>query len=447
MRSTVRTILCAAIALTLLLPAGTHSQRRFVLEGATLINGIFDRPLRDHVVVVDGGRITGVGRRNKVIIPQGAEVIDVTGKFIMPGLIDVHVHEESVADWPLFLAWGVTSVNCMYENSDTAMEREAWSRSDTLAAPRIYPTATIFTARGGWWEGEGFADDPAVNRFPGNPAEARAAVRALHARGITRIKLMVDDMGWCRDPLPRLEKMDPAVMNALLDEAKKLRIAAEVHAPNLADATAAVNDGATSLVHGIIDRRLDAPFIESVLAGDVFYVPTFSLFHFLASPEGFVGRVLADSAFRGALPPEVVAKLTAPEYAETYRGRYPNQAYVAGQLGVLDANAATIAGNYAQVALGTDMWAFPGIGAHLELESMINAGLSPMQALTSATFLSAKMLRILPRTGTIEPGKDADILVLDADPLADIRNTRSIAMVIKRGKIFSPGSLLGATGR
>ncbi len=447
MTSTLRTLLGTALALTLLSPAGAHSQRRFVLEGATLINGIFDRPLKDHVVVVDGGRITGVGRRNKVIIPQGAETIDMTGKYIIPGLIDVHVHEESMGDWPLFLAWGVTSVNCMYENSDTAMEREAWSRSDTLAAPRIYSTATIFTARGGWWEGDGFPDDPAVNRFPENPAEARAAVQALHARGITRIKLMVDDMGWCRDPLPRLRKMDPAVMNALLDEAKKLRIAAEVHAPNLADAAAAVGGGASSLVHGIIDRRLDAPFIESVLAGDVFYVPTFSLYSFLASPEGFVARALADSAFSAALPPVRVGKLTAPEYAATYLERYPNQAYVADHLAILDANASTMAGNYAQIALGTDMWAFPGIGAHLELESMTAAGLTPMQALTSATFLSAKMLRILPRTGTIEPGKDADILVLDADPLADIRNTRSIAMVIKRGKIFTPDSLLAAPAR
>ncbi len=442
----LRTFLHGAFALTLLLPAGGHSQRRFVLEGATLINGIFDRPLNDHVVVVDGGRITGVGRKNKVIIPQGAEVIDVTGKFIMPGLVDVHVHEESVDEWPLYLAWGITSVNCMYENSDTAMEREAWSRSDTLAAPRIYSTATIFTTRGGWWEGDGFSDDPAVNRFPENPAEARAAVRALHARGITRINLMVDDMGWCRDPLPRLRKMDPAVMNALLDEAKKLRMGTEVHAPNFADASAAVAGGASSLVHGIIDKRLDAPFIESILSGDVFYVPTFSLYQFLASPEGFVARVLADTAFGGALPTAVTGKLTAPEYAATYRERYPNQAYVADHLGVLDANASTIAGNYGQIALGTDMGAFPGIGAHLELESMVRAGLTPLQALTAATVLSANLLRILPRTGTIEPGKDADILVLDADPLSDIRNTRSIAMVIKRGKIFSPESLLATPG-
>jgi imidazolonepropionase-like amidohydrolase len=426
---------------------GALSQRRFVLQGATLINGIFGRPLTDHVVVVEGGRITGVGKKNRVIIPQGAEVIDVSGKFIVPGLIDANVHEESIADWRRYLAWGVTSVNCLYENSDTALEREAWSRSDTLAAPAIYATAPVFTVKGGWWEGEGFPIDPGVNRFPETPAEAREAVRALHAKGITRIRLMVDDMGWCRDPLPRLKKMDPGVMNALLDEARKLRIVSEVHAPEFSDASAAVAGGASALVHGVIDQRVDAPFIESILSGDIFYVPTFSLYHFLASPDSFIAHALEDSAFRTSLPPETIAALTSPEYAEHYRQLYPNQAYVASMLGILNENTTSIAHNYAQLAMGTDLWDLPGIGAHLELASMVDAGLTPMQAVTAATFLSAKFLGILPRTGTIEPGKDADLLVLDADPLADIRNTRKIDMVVKKGIIFRPGDLAGTGGR
>lgn len=418
-----------------------RAQRRFVLEGGTLINGIFDRPLKDHIVVVDGGRITGVGRRNKVIIPRDAVFIDVTGKFIMPGLIDAHVHEESVADWPTYLSWGVTSVNCMYENSDTALAREAWSLPDTQAAPRIHATSTIFTAKGGWWSGEGFPDDPSVNRFPETPAQAREAVRALHAKGISRIKLMVDDMGWCRDPLPPLAKMDTAVMAALLHEAGKLRMTAEVHAPRLADARAAVEAGAGALVHGIIEGRPDAALIESLLSRDVFTMPTFSLYRFLAGAGAFIADALSDTAFRNSLPPERVAELTSPDYDEKYAARYPNRELVASRLDLLDQNVSAIAGNYAQVALGTDMWALPGIGAHLELESMVKAGLTPMQAITSATFLPAKFLRILPKTGTVEPGKDADLLVLDADPLADIRNTRRIHMVIRRGTMHNPADL------
>lgn len=438
-------ILTAVLAV---LAAGeSPAQRRYVLKGGTLINGYSDRIVQDRVIVVDGRRITGVGKPTKVIIPQGAEVIDLTGKWIMPGLIDAHVHEESIQDWQSYLRWGVTSVNCMYENTDTALEREVWSLSDTVRAPGIYATATVFTVKGGWWEGDGFPVDPKVDRFPETPEEARAAVRALHAKGITRMKLMVDDMGWCRDPLPRLKKLHPAVMNALLDEARKLRILTEVHAPVLADASAALAGGAGALVHGVIDERLDAPLIETLLARDVFLVPTFSLFQFLAGPDSFLARALSDTAFLHSLAPETVAMLTSPEYAARYRERYPNTAFVGSHLKIADDNAKALVDNYAQVAMGTDMWALPGIGAHLELEYMVKAGLTPIQAIVSATFLSAKMLRILPKTGTLEPGKDADLLILNADPLADIRNTRSIDMVIKKGKIFRPSDFAPPAGQ
>jgi imidazolonepropionase-like amidohydrolase len=450
MKITLRMFVLAAALpalLTLAAAAGAPAQDKFVLQGGTLINGVLERPLKDNLVVVEGGRITGVGKKSRLIIPQDAEIIDVTGKYIMPGIIDVHVREESKADWPRYLAWGITSVNCIYENSDTALDREAWSQRDTTRAPRIFATAPVFTVKGGWWEGDGFPVDPTVDRFPETPGEARAAVRALNARGIRRIKLMFDDMGWCRDPLPRLKKMDPGVMNALLDEARKLKILAEVHSPMMADATAAVAGGAPVLVQGILDERVDAPLVEAILSGDGFYVPTFSLYRSIAGADTFMAQVFSDPRFRNSLPPETVAALTGPEYAARCRERYPNAQYVRSRLGVLDDNLSSLISNYAQVALGTDLWALPGIGAHLELESMVKAGMTPMRALTVATFLSAKAIRIFSKTGTIEPGKDADLLILDADPLADIRNTRSISMVIRMGKIYRPAELLGTAGR
>ena len=433
--------------LALAAPAAAPAQKKYILQGGTIINGVFTRPLKDHLVIVEGGRITGVGRKNTVILPKDAEVIDVTGKYIMPGLIDVHVHEDAKADWPRYLAWGITSVNCMYEVTDTALAREAWSLQDTVRSPRIFAAAPVFTTKGGWWEGDAFPVDPSVDRFPTTSGDARAAIRALNAKGVRRIKLMVDDMGWCRDPLPRLAKMDTVVMNALLDEARKLNIVTEVHAPELADAASAVAGGANILVHGIVDRRVDAPLVETLLYSDGYYVPTFSLYRFLAGADTFMTGVFSDPRFRASLPPATVDSLTGPAYAARYRERYPNIDYVRSRLGVLDDNMATFLSNYAQIALGTDMWALPGIGAHVELELMVKAGMTPMQALTSATFLSAKAIRIFSKTGTIEPGKDADILVLDADPLADIKNTRSISMVIKMGRIFRPAELLGTAGR
>jgi imidazolonepropionase-like amidohydrolase len=175
-------------------------------------------------------------------------------------------------------------------------------------------------------------------------------------------------------------------------------------------------------------------------------VPTFSFYQFLAGPDVFIARALSDSDFRRSLTPETIAALTSPGFGAGYKKLYPNAEYVASRLGTLDENLKSYVNNYALVALGSGLPELPGIGAHLELESMVKAGMTTMQAITAATFLSAKYLRILPKTGTLEPGKDADMLVLDADPAADIRNTRKISMVIKKGKIFRPADLLGAGG-
>jgi len=439
-----KTVSRLCVLLLLLLPSaqwgpGTASaQARYVLKGGTLINGVFDRLLKDHLVVVNGSRITGVGRKKKVIVPADAEVIDVSGKFIMPGLIDAHVHEGSMDEWSTYLDWGITSVNCMYENSDTALVREAWSMSDSVRSPRIYATAPVFTARGGWWEGEGFPDDPTVNRYPESEDEAREAVDKLQKKGIRRIKLMMDDMRWCRDPLPALTVIDPGVARALLGEAGRLGMTSEVHAPDRAMASMAISGGATALVHGVLDDWFGAGEISSFLSADMFYVPTFCLYYFLADVDSFMAGAMADPRFRRSLDDETVARLTGAEYSKRYRERYPNGGFVKSHLDRLNANAVTVAGNYGQIAMGTDMWALPGIGAHLELEYMVKAGLTPMQALTSATFLGAKFLGVLETTGTVEAGKDADLLVLDADPTADITNTRSIYMVIRQGKIYRP---------
>jgi len=428
------------LLLLVLLPAPAAGQRRYVLKGATVINGVFNRSLKEHLVVVDGSKIIGVGRAKKVIVPPGAEVIDVSGKFIMPGLIDAHVHEESKEDWPTYLEWGVTSVNCMYENSDTALAREAWSAVDTTRSPHIYPTTTVFSTRGGWWEGEGFPDDPAVNRFPEDANEALEAVEKLHEKGVSRIKLMMDDMRWCRDPLPPLKLMDTVVANALLAEAARLGMTSEVHAPNRLMASTAIAGGATALVHGVLDDWLTAGDIEGMLSRQTYYIPTFCLYYFLADVDSFMARAMADPRFRRSLSDETVARLTGAEYSSRYRSRYPNSEFVTSHLSALNANTHSIAGNYVQTVMGTDMWALPGIGAHLELEYMVKAGLTPMQALTAATFLGAKFLGVLDNTGTVEAGKDADLIVLDADPTSDITNTRSINMVIRKGRIYRPSS-------
>ena len=208
-----------------------------------------------------------------------------------------------------------------------------------------------------------------------------------------------------------------------------------VHAPELSDAADAVADGVTVLAHGIIDAPVPDDLAARMRSGHVFYVPTLDIFDFLADPKAFVDRVLSDARIRDSLLKKTLLRYRSEAYFETYRKRYPNSAYVSRQLPVLYANAAKLKAAGVDVALGTDMWAFPGAGVHVELEDFVKAGWTPLEAIRAATFVSAKSLGADSDRGTIETGKRADFVLLENDPLRDIRNTRSIEEVFKAGRV------------
>jgi hypothetical protein len=300
-----------------------HSQQPIALVGATLIDGTERKPIENSVIILHGTTITHVGTKDDVIIPQSAKVIDVSGKYIIPGLIDCHIHYEQPRDLVQLLAWGVTSVNCMFESTDFALEMEKKTADDSIHSPQIYATAPIFTCEGGWWYGEGFPIDSTVNRFPQTPDEAREQVRKVKAKGIKRIKLMYDDMGWCRDPLPRFNKMKKEILEAFLDEAGKQDLCVVVHAPQLKDAMDVFNATPyrvkwhgdfgfpetrfAALAHGVLDDTLSWETAKmTVRPKGIMYVPTFCVFEFLADVEGFMTNALGDERFAGALPEETV---------------------------------------------------------------------------------------------------------------------------------------------
>ncbi|MBI4548340.1 MAG: amidohydrolase family protein [Ignavibacteriae bacterium] len=430
------------VFLALFLLSSAYSQRAYVLEGATVIDGIRNIPIDSAFIVVEGQRIIGVGKRNQVIIPERAERIDVRGTYIIPGLIDAHIHYESPRDLVQLLAWGVTSANCMFESTDRAKMMEEQTAGDTVHAPQLYATAPIFTVEGGWWWGREFPIDSTINRFPETPEEAREQIRKVKAKGFKRIKIMYDDMDWCRHPLKPLKRMNTDLMHALLDEGRNQRLLTLLHAPKLQDAREALEAGAFAFVHGIIDERIDAVFLNTMFETQRFYVPTFCLFEFLADVEGFIQHVLSDERLHSALTANDIKKYTSPEYYTKYHERYPNSDFVRSHLNILRQNMATLAREYVLIAMGTDMWAFPGMAAHLELEYMVQAGLTPMQALVTATSMGGIFLGEGNRVGTIQPGARADLLILEANPLEDIRNTRSIKTIIKHGKFFDPKKLI-----
>lgn len=386
------------------------------LRGATLVDGTGAPPIPNSLLVVEDGRIVSVGPATPdalARLPAGTQVIGADGKWIVPGLIDGHVHAESDDDLKTMLNWGITSVRLMAE--DVAASQKLASASRTRPdIPEVFPAAPIFTVRGGWW-GRDEPPDANLNRFPSTPDEARGSVRRAKELGSREIKIMLDDMAWCRAPLPALPKTTPAVLRALLAEAKALGMRSIVHAPNLEDAKAAVAGGATALAHGVLEPVDDAT-IAVMKARPVYYVPTMDLFEFLADTHGFLGRTLAAPELDVWLLPQTLDRLRSDAYAAMYRERFPNFDNVERRLPALRENLRKLHAAGVPVALGTDMWALPGAAIWIEMQLYVAAGLTRIEALRSATQTAARSLAVDGDRGTLEKGKRADFLVLLSDP-------------------------------
>jgi imidazolonepropionase-like amidohydrolase len=408
-------------------------------RGAALIDGTGSPPIRNSLLVVSDGRIASVGQATPealAALPAGTSVLSTEGKWILPGLIDAHVHAESDQDLKTMLRWGVTSVRLMAEDVAAAqrLARASGARTDI---PEVFPAAPIFTAKGGWWD-EGQPADSNLNRFPGTPAQARAAVQTAASLGSSEIKLMLDDMAWCRAPKPSLPKLTPEVVGALIAEARASGLRAIVHAPGLADARTAIAAGATALAHGVLES-IDDQTIAVMKSRPVFYIPTMDIFEFLADTRRFIDRVFADEAVTRRLPEELVRRYRSRAYSDGYRERYPNFDSVARSLPALSENLRRLHAAGVPVALGTDMWAFPGLGVSIEMDLYVQAGLSPLEAIRCATQTAARCLDIDRDRGTLQSGKRADFLILSEDPVRDVKAVRHIAAAYKNGKALRVG--------
>jgi imidazolonepropionase-like amidohydrolase len=403
-------------------------------RGATLVDGTGSAACSDSLLVVSDGRIVAVGPATPEAIrnlPVGTQVRNVSGKWIVPGLIDAHVHAESDDDLKTMLRWGVTSVRLMAEDVAAAARLEAESRT-RVDIPQVFPAAPIFTTRGGWWD-QGQPPDRSLNRFPATPEEARRSVQRARDLGTREIKLMLDDMAWCRAPRPALPRMSPEIARALIEEARASGLRATVHAPNLADAKEAIADGATALAHGVLEP-IDEKTMEVMRQRPVFYIPTMDIFEFLADTGAFVHSVLADPIAAKGLPSETLARYRSAAYAKGYRERYPNFGNVQKHLANLRQNLRALQARDVPIALGTDMWAFPGLGVSIEMDCYVRSGMRPLEAIRSATQTAARSLGIERDRGTLEPGRRADFLLLLRDPSADVKNVRSIEGVYKAGR-------------
>jgi imidazolonepropionase-like amidohydrolase len=186
----------------------------------------------------------------------------------------------------------------------------------------------------------------------------------------------------------------------------------------------------------VIDAFDDAT-VAAMKTNGTTYIPTMDIFEFLSDTRRFLDGVLSDPRLTAGLKKEIAESYRSRSYSDGYRERYPNFAGLEKRLPALRENLRRLKAAGVPVALGTDMWAFPGAGVSIEMDLYVRAGWTPLEAIRAATQTAARSLGIDGSRGTLEAGKRADFLVLSGDPLADIRNVRRLLEVYKAGEKVS----------
>lgn len=370
-------------------------------EGARLILGDGSSAIEDAVLVVSGDRIEAVGPRSLIDVPGGATRVDLTGKTIMPAIVNAHVHlsvdrAERTAQLQHMAYYGAGTVQSLGHDSGTV----AFEMQDEL----------VPNGARGLTAGRGITmPEPGRSEAPfwvTSEEEARAAVRELAGQGVRLIKIWVDDRGG------RYEKLSPALYGAVIDEAHQHDMRVTAHVFTLEDAKGLLQAGLDAFAHGIRDMDVDDELMRLWRGrSDVVLVPN------LPNPG-----VPVDLSWVSTVPPDRLAELQ--ENASVERPAAQES------FGIQARNLERLHSQAVKVAFGTDgstPWA-----VHLEMEDMVRAGLSPAAVIMAATGTSAKLLQ-MDDVGTLAAGKSADFIVLEADPLEDITNTRRIDAVYLRG--------------
>jgi imidazolonepropionase-like amidohydrolase len=427
----------------LIFATAAHSQTT-VLRGTRVIDGTGAAPIDNGTIVIRDGRIVAVGPAAAIPAPSGAEVIDYNGKTIIPGLISNHSHvgiliglkaapenynrDAILRQLKQLEAYGVTTVMALGLNSPLFYELRP-----ELHAGRL-PGADLFGADQGIGAIGGFppatvvpVGENQVSR-PDTVERARETIRQMAARKTDMVKIWLDGAGGL------MPKVPAEVYSAAIDEAHKngLRVAAHIY--DLDDAKAIVRAGVDIIAHGVRDKPVDSEFIDMMKARQLWYVSTIVLdytgFIFAEQPSW-----MREPFLQRALHPAVRAQFDDPAYRERTLA-LPATAKNKAAVTTNKQNLKALHDAGVRVGFGSDSGVglrIPGVAEHLELALMVEAGLTPMQAITNATSNAAALLKLDDR-GVLASGKLADLVVLDGDPTADIANSRKIHAVWHRGK-------------
>jgi len=429
--------------------AGTTYAQTTVLQHVNIIDGTGKPMQTDKNMVIKNGIISSITSSNHPL-PKDATAIDLKGKFLMPQIINLHGHLGILKDTVMSAAnytpanikhqllryqhYGVGTVVSMGTEQPLIVSIRDSSRAGEI------PGATIYSAIYGF--GVKNAAPPISMGMTNvyRPETAAQAIREVDSVAVLKpdlIKIWVDDF-WGVYP-----KMKPEIYGAIIKEAhaKGLRVAAHLY--HLEDARKLVDLGLDMMAHSIRDGEIDDTLVAAMKRHHVIYVPTLALDEF-AYAYAKEPDWLNDSFFRASLEPGVFDMITSAAYkAKVTKDPKTPQEIAALPVAMRNLIKLHLAGIL--IGIGTDSGAMPiraqGFAEHQEMELYVKAGFTPLETITAATLNGAKVLKIEKELGSLEPGKKADFIVLDKNPIEDIKNTRTINSVWKDGKKVNDGPL------
>ena len=417
MRTTItRLLTLSGLLLILCAPVGAN-EGSLAFVGARIIDGTANAPIEDGVLVITDGRIRSVGPRDAVTIPEDAQQIDVSGKTIMPGLINAHGHVGGtlglgggqyntgnlLRQLRLYARYGITTVNSLGGDEEQGFALRNSQFDSGLDRARIFVAGSVVV---------------------GDSEQAiRDEVNRNADMGANFIKVRVDDN------LGATQKMPQNLFDALVDQAHIRRLPVAVHLFYLEDAKYILNAGADLIAHSIRDLPVDSEFISLIKDKGICYIPTLtrevSTFVYEGEPEFF-----SDPYFLKEADPAILEELKTPERQSRMRNSRSAQGYKLA-LQVAMANIGALNDVGVKIAMGTDTGPparFQGYFEHMEMQMMVEAGMSPLDAIRASTGIAADCINV-GDVGTLEPGKWGDLIVLAANPAEDIENTKSIESV------------------
>jgi imidazolonepropionase-like amidohydrolase len=415
-----------------------------VLKNFTLIDGTGHAPVAHAAMILNDGRIQWVGPVAQLKTPQGAQVSDLTGKYVMPGIIDLHTHlgatigldqsekfftpENVDKDLRTYASFGVTTVLSMGTDKDSIFPLRDAQRAGRPKETRIYTAGQGFIFKGGYG---GLAG---VNQGVSSVAEVEPAVAAQAAHHVDIIKL------WMDDHLGTMKKMPYPIAQAIIESAHRHNLRVVAHVFYLQDAKQLVDYGVDALGHSVRDKPVDEAFIADMKKHGTWQMAATLSREGSMFVYGSTAPFLDDTFFTRSVSADVVAKLKSPDYQAKIRSD-PDFKMYPGFLEMAEKNLKTLVDAGVPYCMGTDSGPpgrFPGYFAQWELELMVKSGLTPMQAIVASTHNAAEFLRAKD-LGTIQTSKWGDVLVLGKNPLDDIKNTRTIeAVYIAGNRVAGP---------